>query len=491
MHLFRHPSDQPDSRGRYHINADQIAFLYKTIHDKLSESFWDPKTNHEICLDAMKTIRETHISKKTGRFLLNFTAIVREVYSHANYNTKELFDEDRQLIRLQYWKEIHQLFDVIIRKADHVWQHAEEEKMALLLQFASLQSLYKDVAEIDIISIIYEKAVVMMHETNPKTRMVESDVLYDYFDQIQLAYRLRNVSSSKAICTTQTSSSTYRRRMSVNGTTPIPELESTETKTSEGSDDQKSRTSLKTDLEAFYDKMQHEEEIGKKTKRKGSIFSISSSRSGSRSRASSEITDEVKNVPTLPPSSLLSASNSSIVVNQKEESHNDQPIIEICVPSSTASPKDERDDIEYEQTIREPSNLAMKINSILKNLKTVPDEASEESASPRVFEKYDYRADFERRMQLVSQPKAVPTDIPLIVSKPKEKDLIKVYRRKPLFDEIRDSETADEKARSKSLGNEVPISAEAKRSMYFRSESRDAPPKPRRTFTEDFREFNS
>lgn len=50
----------------------------------------------------MEAIRTTHISNKSGRFLKNFTALTREVYSHAHYNVQELLYEERFGTDLSY-----------------------------------------------------------------------------------------------------------------------------------------------------------------------------------------------------------------------------------------------------------------------------------------------------------------------------------------------------------------------------------------------------
>ncbi|VDK53872.1 unnamed protein product [Cylicostephanus goldi] len=148
MHLHLRHTRGVDAKGRMHITADEMAEIYKSFHAALNETYWETASNHKICTDVMETLKTTHISKKSGRFLLLFTSALSEAYSHANYNVQGLLYDDRDIVRANYWSDILLFYKAVMTKADRVNTQSKCcHLLALLLHFASLYSLYKDVAE--------------------------------------------------------------------------------------------------------------------------------------------------------------------------------------------------------------------------------------------------------------------------------------------------------------------------------------------------------
>lgn len=68
-----------------------------------------------------------------------------------------------------------------------IWSTPCSDKLSVLLQFAALYSLYKDVAEEDFIQKIYGVAVngMQFQQTHKnKKDQTDDDRMYDYFDQV-------------------------------------------------------------------------------------------------------------------------------------------------------------------------------------------------------------------------------------------------------------------------------------------------------------------
>lgn len=192
MHLHLRHMRGTDSKGRVHISLEDMAEIYRNFHAALNDTYWETASNHKICTDAMEMLKTTHISKKNGRFLFLFTSVLSEAYSHAHYNMQELFYDDRDVVRANYWADILVMYKVVMAKADKVYSHSKcAQRLALLLHFASLFSLYKDVADEGFIVALYQRAESYIVSDNHRLTDAELEQVKEYYDAIQTIYHLR------------------------------------------------------------------------------------------------------------------------------------------------------------------------------------------------------------------------------------------------------------------------------------------------------------
>nr|CDJ92314.1 unnamed protein product [Haemonchus contortus] len=192
MHLHLRSARGVDAKGRVHVSLEDMAEIYRNFHAALSETYWETASNHKICTDAMEMLKTTHISKKNGRFLFLFTSVLSEAYSHAHYNIQELLYDNRDEVRTTYWSEILMLYKAVMIKADKVYSHTKcSQRLALLLHFASLYSLYKDVADEDFIISLYQLAEEYIAIDKHRLTDSELEQIKEYHDAIQTIYYLR------------------------------------------------------------------------------------------------------------------------------------------------------------------------------------------------------------------------------------------------------------------------------------------------------------
>ncbi|WKY02424.1 hypothetical protein Q1695_016018 [Nippostrongylus brasiliensis] len=192
MHLHLRHLGGTDSKGRVYVSLDDMAEIYRNFHAALNATYWETASNHKICTDAMEMLKTTHISKKNGRFLFLFTSVLSEAYSHAHYNVQELLYDDRDIIRANYWSDVLVLYKAVMTKAEKVYSHSKcAQPLSILLHFASLFSLYKDVADEDFITSLYQTAESYIVNDKHRLNDAELEQVKEYYNAIETIYHLR------------------------------------------------------------------------------------------------------------------------------------------------------------------------------------------------------------------------------------------------------------------------------------------------------------
>ncbi|PAV59142.1 hypothetical protein WR25_10814 [Diploscapter pachys] len=196
--LWFKDSDWIDERDRRHISVGQMSEMYKHFHAMYSETFFDTASNHRLCEDAIQALKSTHISGKP-LFLHNYVMLLRETYSHAHYNIFDLLCDDRRTVRLRFWQHIVLIYRVVLHKSNKAWSSisgtakACANKLTILLHFASLYSIYKDVAHSAFIAELTDEADRIACGTQENRTPSEREQIREYLEAIHMIYKLRHV----------------------------------------------------------------------------------------------------------------------------------------------------------------------------------------------------------------------------------------------------------------------------------------------------------
>ncbi|KHJ93269.1 hypothetical protein OESDEN_06824 [Oesophagostomum dentatum] len=417
MHFhLRH--SRVDSKGRVHISADEMAEVYKNFHAALNDTYWETASNHKICTDAMEMLKTTHISKKNGRFLMLFTSVLSEAYSHANYNVQDLLYDDRDTVRANYWTDVLLLYKAVMTKADKVNAQSKcYHQLALLLHFASLYSLYKDVADEEFIVSLYKRAENYVFNDHHRMTEAETEQIREYYDAIQTIYHLRG----------------ERRRASVQAPAKVPVPEEAPTLVLDDTDvvdaapvttssSQKSPLT-KDELYAMYDKALDRH---KKMIKQNQI-----------EEEQKPAESEHKSKKTM----LHSSSCAAMVQPVVEETELEEVIKHLNPVPSPEKVKSVAEEVEKPQNQENVVHLRQNVV----NTKYCPERRNTLAAMPTlrevagkdiiVLDKFDFIGEFERRCGRRKAAPGARMNLP-VIGKPHKADAVQSYRRKGLFDDV-------------------------------------------------------
>ncbi|VDO85911.1 unnamed protein product [Haemonchus placei] len=410
MHLHLRSVRGVDAKGRVHISLEDMAEIYRNFHAALSETYWETASNHKICTDAMEMLKTTHISKKNGRFLFLFTSVLSEAYSHAHYNIQELLYDNRDEVRTTYWSDILMLYKAVMMKADKVYSHTKcSQRLALLLHFATLYSLYKDVAEEDFIISLYQLAEEYF--AIDKHRLTDSEVeqIKEYHDAIQTIYYLRG----------------EHRKVNGQGAALEPDEAPTlvineEDVVEDAQTESPSKIPLsKDELCAIYDEA---------LKRHQKIV--------------------LKRQQTLDQERLEGADSNTLEVSIVEEngaaSGMDVAQTSTQRLQSNGQSAHIASEVELESAIKNLNSSAtsdvqpnVAENSSIANGSDKADNATKDDIEELIetLDAFDYKEEFDRRFRQRKAPRTNAVDLP-VIGRPNKGDVVHSYRRRGLFDNI-------------------------------------------------------
>ncbi|EYC01915.1 hypothetical protein Y032_0103g3536 [Ancylostoma ceylanicum] len=438
MHLHLRHSRGVDSKGRVHITADEMAEIYRNFHAALNETYWETASNHKICTDAMETLKTTHISKKNGRFLVLFTSVLSEAYSHAHYNVQELLYDDRDHVRADYWAEVQQLYKAVMAKADKVHAHSKCcHQLALLLHFASLYSLYKDVADEEFIISLYKRAENYILNDHHRFTESETEQIREYHEAIQTIYHLRG---ERRCARAQTAPEAPEEA-------PTLVLSATDVLDAAPADVTNSDSPLSRDeLYAIYDKalerhkkmvMKRQQTLEELEKADIAAASLNSTQTSQEEDKSSDSTRRSRMSSSH--SSVCSAAAQPVVLASETE-------LELVIKNLNPVPAPEKVESVKEEESQEVENspklLRQNNGSSPKycperrnTVASVPPLKEFAGKDPVLLDKFDFVGEFERRCGRKKTVPAVGTKLPLIGRSNKD-DMVHSYRRKALFDDV-------------------------------------------------------
>ncbi|GMS87780.1 hypothetical protein PENTCL1PPCAC_9955, partial [Pristionchus entomophagus] len=120
---------------------------------QLQDTYWDHAGNQTVCQSAMDQLPNLHVSKKADEaWILAYVESIREVYSHATANLPELLftDGQREEERKRYWGELSKMLNKVLFRItqlpDAHHPFSPLGRMACMMSYASLYSVYKSVA---------------------------------------------------------------------------------------------------------------------------------------------------------------------------------------------------------------------------------------------------------------------------------------------------------------------------------------------------------
>ncbi|KAL6725416.1 hypothetical protein Aduo_007470 [Ancylostoma duodenale] len=414
-----------------------MAEIYRNFHAALNETYWETASNHKICTDAMETLKTTHISKKNGRFLVLFTSVLSEAYSHAHYNVQELLYDDRDHVRADYWSEVLLLYKAVMAKADKVHAHSKCcHQLTLLLHFASLYSLYKDVADEEFIVSLYKRAENYIFNDHHRFTESETEQIREYHEAIQTIYHLRG-----------------ERRRSRGQTAPEPPeeaptlvLSATDVLDAAPADITNSDSPLSRDeLYAIYDKAleRHKKMVMKRQQtleelEKADTTPVPPSSTQIPQEDDKSVDGHRRSRVSSRHSSICSAAAQPVVLASETELElvikNLNPV---PVPEKVESTKEEEfQNVENSPKLLRQSNVSAKHCPERRNtVASVPTLREFAGKDPVLLDKFDFVGEFERRCGRKKTAPAVGTKLPLIGRSNKD-DMVHSYRRKALFDDV-------------------------------------------------------
>uniref|UniRef100_A0A1I7X197 BUB1 N-terminal domain-containing protein n=1 Tax=Heterorhabditis bacteriophora TaxID=37862 RepID=A0A1I7X197_HETBA len=411
MHLHRRHSGL-DSKGRLHISCDDMADIYKNFHISLNETYWNTASNHK---------------------------------------------SEFQLLRAVY-----------------VFSHNDTfYKLTILLHFAALFSLYKDVAKEEFIVNLYRRAEEYIRYDQYKLNSSEKKHGSEYFEAIQFIYRLRKEGKTAKQQTDEKEEKEAVKNepgdemktcdvcindlysLCVDGSLPKIEVSLHEVKPKP--------SKLATDVRKsqYIDPNNPPPKPARVLPLKNFDTTFSSS---------SELLPSL--IPSINDNLAIECKENSTGYNKKSEdsdtmnhsiyktiSRDTTPISavldnndyiplqnssEVTVLQNCNSPKYVNDDVK-------PSNSSTRKNS------TIPDQ-------PVLLESYDYKSEFEKRFAK-KKISIVPVTIP-VIPKPHKDDTVYSYRRKGLFNDLDSRKSSrvtlqDEEEKNKSFEeSQIIISAD-------------------------------
>ncbi|XGW15088.1 hypothetical protein V3C99_000963 [Haemonchus contortus] len=407
MQLHLRSAKGVDAKGRVHISLEDMAEIYRNFHAALSETYWETASNHKICTDAMEMLKTTHISKKNGRFLFLFTSVLSEAYSHAHYNIQELLYDNRDEVRTTYWSEILMLYKAVMMKADKVYSHTKcSQRLALLLHFASLYSLYKDVADEDFIISLYQLAEECIAIDKHRLTDSELEQIKEYHDAIQTIYYLRG----------------EHRKVNGHGATREPDEAPTlvineEDVVEDAQTVSPSKIPLsKDELCAIYDEAlkRHQKIV---LKRQQTLDQERLEGADSNTLEVSIVEENGTAPETSTPRQRLQSNGQSALIASEVE-------LESAIKNLNSS-----------ATSDEQPNVAE--NSSVVNGNDKADTATRDDIEELIetLDVFDYKEEFDRRFRQRKAPRTNAVDLP-VIGRPNKGDVVHSYRRRGLFDNI-------------------------------------------------------
>nr|CDJ97993.1 unnamed protein product [Haemonchus contortus] len=412
MHLHLRSARGVDAKGRVHISLEDMAEIYGNFHAALSETYWETASNHKICTDAMEMLKTTHISKKNGRFLFLFTSVLSEAYSHAHYNIQELLYDNRDEVRTTYWSDILMLFKAVMMKADKVYSHTKSsQRLALLLHFASLYSLYKDVADEDFIISLYQLAGEYIAIDKHRLTDSELEQIREYHDAIQTIYYLRG----------------EHRKVNSQGTVHEPDEAPTLVINEEdvGEDAQTVSPSKiplsKDELCAIYDEaLKRHQKI---------VLKRQQTLDQERLEGTDSNTLEVSIVEENGAASEMDVAQTS-TPRQRLQSNGQAALVASEVELESAIKN-----LNSSATSDEQPNAAENSSVVNGNAKGDTGTRDDIEELIETLDAFDYKEEFDRRFRQRKAPRTNAVDLP-VIGRPNKGDVVHSYRRRGLFDNI-------------------------------------------------------
>ncbi|KAF8357409.1 hypothetical protein PRIPAC_92404, partial [Pristionchus pacificus] len=139
-------------RSKRWTSMEMCKFRMDT-RQQLQDTYWDHAGNQTVCQGAMDQLPNLHVSKKADEaWILAYVESIREVYSHASANLPELLftDAQREEERKRYWLELSKMFSKVLYRItqlpDAHHPFSPVGRMACMMSYASLYSVYKTVA---------------------------------------------------------------------------------------------------------------------------------------------------------------------------------------------------------------------------------------------------------------------------------------------------------------------------------------------------------
>uniref|UniRef100_A0A1I8EWC9 Uncharacterized protein n=1 Tax=Wuchereria bancrofti TaxID=6293 RepID=A0A1I8EWC9_WUCBA len=194
---------------RVKVNGVEMYNIYRAFHGRLNVSYKRREDSEQgfsnlhfkifICVDAMDLLDQIAVYRGCEpSVIINYVAIVREVYLHACTNLKKehVDTQERKRKMLQQWRQIEKHFAKIKYAMLDCWPLGNEPNlMAAYVSIALLYSLYKDVSD--------EKIIRQCHEAAERARkcgranLSESQFneVQQYCDMIENIFFLRRQST--------------------------------------------------------------------------------------------------------------------------------------------------------------------------------------------------------------------------------------------------------------------------------------------------------
>ncbi|KHN87369.1 hypothetical protein Tcan_18861 [Toxocara canis] len=186
--------DDDSSTGR--ITGADMSNIFRAYSGRLNLSYWRLEDNQKVCEDAMELLDEIviwHGCEPT--VIISYVALVREVYSHACVNLKQMkiSEERRRSEMLEQWKQIERHFLRVKDVMSNCWPIGNEtDLLTVYLSIALLYSLYKDVCDEEVIVGCYEAAQRARRCGAYKLSKNEFAEVQQYCDTIENIFFLRN-----------------------------------------------------------------------------------------------------------------------------------------------------------------------------------------------------------------------------------------------------------------------------------------------------------
>ncbi|VDK19897.1 unnamed protein product, partial [Anisakis simplex] len=149
-----------------------------------------------VCDDAMQFLDELTIYDGCEPSLvIGYIALVREVYSHACANLKQMDigEEERKRRMFYQWQQIERHFSKVKHIIKKFWPIGNErDLLTIYLTLALLYSLYKDVCDEEVIKECYEASQRARNCGKYKLSRYEFSEVQQYCETIENIFFLRN-----------------------------------------------------------------------------------------------------------------------------------------------------------------------------------------------------------------------------------------------------------------------------------------------------------
>uniref|UniRef100_A0A915CGX4 Uncharacterized protein n=1 Tax=Parascaris univalens TaxID=6257 RepID=A0A915CGX4_PARUN len=188
-------SNRDDSYRRVHVSGADMSNIFRAYRGRLNLSYWKTEDNQKVCEDAMELLNEISIERGCEpSVIISYVALVREVYSHACANIKQMkiSDERRKIEMLKQWKQIERHFLKVKHAISECWPIGNEtDLLTVYLSLALLYSLYKDVCDEGVITVCFEAAQRARRCGAYRLSKNEFAEIQQYCDTIENIYFLR------------------------------------------------------------------------------------------------------------------------------------------------------------------------------------------------------------------------------------------------------------------------------------------------------------